>query len=174
MILSLWALDTNQQERKFTCWLDSDEVAFDFLNQIIANGHTLLSASITEEGQITHLPIHAFDGHFITDQLHQLKAEWTSIIPTSCMNTYTYSFGDDDDSWYQERLANVEEYILDIELIITRLHLSILALSRCKKGYTKNLVSVLGKAIGHYEAQLPYAYLNRNRLLDKCLTDSCR
>lgn len=170
MILSLVALDLSQQERQFTCWLNSDEVAFDFLNQIVAAGHKLLSVGLTEEELTTYLPVDAFDGHLVSDQLLHLQTQWTSILAKS--NRNTASSMKDNRTWCQDRLDRIEKQLVHIELMITRLHMAILDLARNEDQFLIRQIDRYYKVLDHYEAQLPHIYQIRSRLLD-CLLAEC-
>ena len=47
-ILFLTAFDQQANERTFSCELPSNEAQFDLLNDIVAQGHTLLTAYLIE------------------------------------------------------------------------------------------------------------------------------
>lgn len=80
MILHLTALDAHHTQREFSCILTSMEANFDFLNCIVAQGHTLLSAHLMEGSNRTELPVIAFDGLPISKAIQALEHEWQAIL----------------------------------------------------------------------------------------------
>lgn len=78
--LYLKALTADAHERVFTCMLTTLESAFDFLNQIVAQGNILLSAFVVDESGRTKLPLAAFDGLPTTTAIQVLIDEWTSVL----------------------------------------------------------------------------------------------
>src|SRR4051812_43300616 len=80
MILFLTALDQQISQREFSCQLTSIEAHFDFLNQLVLQGHTLLSAYIIEDSSRTDLPLAAFDGLPMSKDVQALEQDWKAIL----------------------------------------------------------------------------------------------
>lgn len=54
--------------------------AFDVLNQFVQGDHELLSAFLIDTSGCIRLPIAAFDGKPILNELQQLKHEWQEVL----------------------------------------------------------------------------------------------
>ena len=78
--LFIRVLDPQINQREFNCGLDSIEASFDFLNHIVAHGHTLLRAYLVEDSIRTDLPIDAFDGLPMTLGIQALEDQWKVIL----------------------------------------------------------------------------------------------
>lgn len=80
MILFLTAIDQQLNQRDFSCQLSSIEDQFDVLNQLVAQGHTLLSAYMLEGDSRTDLPLAAFDGRPVAPGIQTLEQDWKAIL----------------------------------------------------------------------------------------------
>ena len=80
MILSITTLNKEANHRFFSFYCDELEVGFDVLTNILANGDSLLTAELIDKGQITRLPIEAFDGEKLSVPLKAMKREWQESL----------------------------------------------------------------------------------------------
>ncbi|RYF64587.1 MAG: hypothetical protein EOO39_26395 [Cytophagaceae bacterium] len=80
MTLYLTALDLDNTQREFSCGLISLETSFDFLNHIVARGHTLVKAYILDGSSRTELPVMAFDGLPSLAATQALEREWQAVL----------------------------------------------------------------------------------------------
>lgn len=80
MQLFLTAIDEGDQLREYTCPLQKLDVAFKILNDIVAQGHTLVSSRIVEDDHATSLPVEAFDGACFLAAMKELEQEWQTIL----------------------------------------------------------------------------------------------
>src|SRR3954469_9558317 len=80
MQLFLTAIDECDQLREYACPLQQLEVAFKILNDIVAQGHTLISSRIVEDDHATSLPVEAFDGACFQAAMKELEQEWQGIL----------------------------------------------------------------------------------------------
>jgi len=93
MILFLTALDPQINQRNFSCQLSSIEEHFDFLNHLVSQGHTLLSAYIMEDTSRTDLPLAAFDGLPMSMGVQALEQDWRAILNKPCLPALLYQPG---------------------------------------------------------------------------------
>ncbi|MBD2700036.1 hypothetical protein IC229_05275 [Spirosoma sp. BT702] len=80
MLLSFTALDEKARWREFCCELIGLEEAFDFLNLIANEGHTIVQAFIHEDSTCTELPGEAFDGKPISASIRKLEKQWKQAL----------------------------------------------------------------------------------------------
>jgi len=80
MQLFLTAIDECNQLREYTCPLQQLDVAFKILNDIVAQGHTLISSHIVEDDHATSLPVEAFYGACFLAAMTELEQEWQTIL----------------------------------------------------------------------------------------------
>jgi len=78
--LFLTAFDQQVKQREFSCALASIEANLDFLNHLIAQGHTLLTAHLIDDERRIDLPLVAFDGLPVATALQALQKEWQAIL----------------------------------------------------------------------------------------------
>lgn len=102
MFLRLVAVDQLGQERDFSCQLTQLEVGFDILNDIVAQGHTLIQASILDENRSTPLPLEVFEGVSFLKALQELEQEWQSLLAEPM---------EDHPSFHQERIQHLEQQV---------------------------------------------------------------
>lgn len=79
-MLFITALDHEAQHQEFGCGLTSLEENLDFVNRIITEGYTLVTACLVENTSRTDLPVAAFDGVPMTPVLKALQDEWQTIL----------------------------------------------------------------------------------------------
>ncbi|MFD1141954.1 hypothetical protein ACFQ4C_12580 [Larkinella insperata] len=80
MILTVTAIDRQQQWRSFFCQVDELEVAFDILNGIVRQGDQPIKALITDESGRIELPTEVFDESSVSAAVRELKKDWESIL----------------------------------------------------------------------------------------------
>ncbi|QIP14512.1 hypothetical protein G8759_18785 [Spirosoma aureum] len=121
MVLFITAIDVNSRTREFSCQFPELEQAFDFLNEIVGRGNTLIQACTEEDNQLIHLPIDAFDGAPFLGAIEELKQEWLSVLgyaPTS-------GIADNGNhpeliEWLKKRIDQYELQMVMIESNISR------------------------------------------------------
>ena len=165
MLLCLTAIDEHQKERQFSCWLPELEVAFDFLNHIVAKGDVLVSAELIDQNQPTRLPVEAFDGISFLPVLQQLKLEWNTVLA----EPPRLSIGSDVDKirWFREQLARYEQRIIQLELMITDMNRLYQRAEDALRPSRQTSSNPYQSVLTRYESQLSQAHLLRKGLLER-------
>lgn len=152
MMLYLTSIDHKSQDREFYCQLDTLEVAFDFLSDIVAKGSTLSQAYILDDGQRTDLPIAVFDGEPFLAAMQELEKDWQSLLTVPA--TLSLANGDELILLIQQRVKQFEMKIANYQKMIDRLeHL----LQRTQKNFSSGPLK--SKVISQYESMI-----SRNRV----------
>ena len=169
MLLFLTAIDA-QQERRFSCLLDELDAIFEFLNQVVAKGDSLIEAHLMDDEQPARdalppayrmpLPTAAFDGVSCLPALRQIELEWTAILAEPLRSSLPSDTV--DRRWYQETIRVYEQRITGLELLITdvnRLH------QRAENAFGSSN-NPYQAVLTRYESQLRKAHRLRHQLLE--------
>lgn len=166
MFLRLVAVDQLGQVRDFTCQMNKLEVVFDVLNQIVAQGHALMKASIVDENKATSLPLEVFQGVSFLKAMQELEQEWQSILTAPA---------DSQPSFHQERIQRLQQQVQRYEQQLARIETMIIRLSGLRQR-ADDLVRFLDKgAVGNHFASLLEKKQTQRlqvRLLQQCAYDT--
>ena len=83
IMVFLTACDKQGNVNQFACGLDSVEAVFDFLDEVVSQGDTLLTAYMLdqlERNKRMDLPLEAFDGIPSSIAIKELQEEWQAIL----------------------------------------------------------------------------------------------
>ncbi len=168
MIFELTAIDECGETREFTCYLNTLESGFDLLNNVVAMGHSLVTARILDQGNQTDLPTHAFDGVSFSASLQELEREWSTILNELIAPTETTQARI---GLARRQLEVYKTRIISYELSATK-HTSLLERVQIMQEVNPGARNL--RLIRHYEVildqyrtQLNNAYLTRHQLLNR-------
>ena len=161
IMIFLTSADKTRKVRQFTCGLESVEAVFDFLNEIVAMGDTLVSAYILDQldhHKCTHLPLEAFDGTPASTTIKSLEAEWRHILekaqqPASPHQLAMIPLLQRRNQQYKVNIANSERMINHLTGLLYRTQ------SGNSAGATQDrLIQQYESSLKQYEEQLAKIY----------------
>ncbi|QHV93822.1 hypothetical protein [Spirosoma endbachense] len=170
MVLFITTIDGHCRTREFSCQFHELEQAFDFLNQIVVRGDTLLQACTEEDGQLTQLPLDAFDGIPFLRAIENLKQEWLSVLdhaPESGLPVY--GILQELIEWLKKQIDHYEKQMAIIESTIRHFKQLRCRAESCKphdlnfSPVSDHFVSLLN----NYEEQLRKVSLSHQQALNR-------
>jgi hypothetical protein len=81
MLINLLLLDTNLQQREFSCWRDNLSSTVDAIGLLMGEGYEVVSAQLVSQSHRIDLPIEPLKAGWNPTGL-QTKAEWEKIVNT--------------------------------------------------------------------------------------------